>query len=161
MGPHQISLSRKFSILYWPRLSEYETFYTNFLEYQGNQNSVILCMYFGGNHELYSNGFINTFQNSGRQYVSDYIQQYTIYYQKAQAITFQTFQIQLINFFNVISRENFRLYTVVQNKPDSTNQAIVSCCESYFKKNFLCNLRAICQEGFRNIICNLSLTTLS
>ena len=28
------------------------------------------------------------------------------------------------------------VYTVVQNKPDSTNQAIVSCCVSYFKKHF-------------------------
>ena len=26
------------------------------------------------------------------------------------------------------------LYTAVQNKPDSTNQAKVSCCESYFIK---------------------------
>ena len=29
-----------------------------------------------------------------------------------------------------------KLYTVAQNKPDSTNQAIVSCCESYFKNFF-------------------------
>ena len=27
----------------------------------------ILCMYFGGNHELYSNDFINIFQSSGRK----------------------------------------------------------------------------------------------
>ena len=36
----------------------------------------------------------------------------------------------------VINQMVLFLYTVAQNKPDSTNQAIVSCCESYFKKNF-------------------------
>ena len=35
------------------------------------------------------------------------------------------------------------IYTVVRNKPDSINRAIVSCCESYLKKKILCNLRAM------------------
>ena len=57
-----------------------------------------------------------------------------IFYLNARAVN--PFRVCVAIFILVVVYSKWcslHIYTVAQNKPDSTNQEIVSCCESYFK----------------------------